>query len=262
MADREPDQIAPPLEQQRVSEGQTVDDLDLLRQIHAAADRVGDPVDAREGGLLLRLLERGEAAHRRRRLGGLRRRRRPGRPAVDRAAHDRAQVLRTVSELVVEVQVLGARRVRDAAVQRRLVLVEELLRGADELLADRLVVIVRQDRDRAQHADGTPRHRKGHPHDLGVVFLGDEAAPRLHEPAVVNILRAAERLARPGAELTLEEVAEGLLHHVADLREVALPHPTDLDLGQPALGLEPRAIDRGSHFVRPARSSSRVITPE
>src|SRR5439155_1321035 len=69
VADREPDQIAPPLEQQRVSEGQAVDDLDLLRQIHAAADRVGDPVDAREGGLLLRLLERGEAPHRRRRLG-------------------------------------------------------------------------------------------------------------------------------------------------------------------------------------------------
>src|SRR2546430_7211142 len=99
-------------------------------------------------------------------------------------------------------------------------------------------------------------------HDLRVVLLGDEAAPGLHEPAVVDVLRATERLARPRAELTLEEVAEGLLEHVADLGEIALADAADLDLGQTPLRVESGAIDRGSHAEAPARSSSRVITPE
>ena len=126
---------------------------------------------------------------------------------------------------------LGARRVRDAAVQRRLVLVEEILGRADELLADRLVVIVRQHRHRPEHPDRAPRHRERGAHDLRAVLLGHEAAPRLHEPAMVHVLRAAERLPGSGAELALEEVAEGLLHDVADLRQVALANPADLNFG-------------------------------
>ena len=79
---------------------------------------------------------------------------------------------------------------------------------------------------------------------------------------MVDVLRAAERLARPRAQLALEEIAEGLLHDVADLRQVALANSTDLHLGKPALRVEPGTIDGGPHFERPARSSSRVITPE
>ena len=79
---------------------------------------------------------------------------------------------------------------------------------------------------------------------------------------MMDVLRAAEGLARSRAQLPLEEIAEGLLHDVADLGEIALPHPSDLNLGKPALRVEPGAIDGGPHRERPARSSSRVITPE
>src|SRR5206468_11245360 len=153
-------------------------------------------------------------------------------------------------------------RIRDAAVERRLVLVEEVLRRADQLLADRLVVVVREHGDRPEHADRAPRHCERGTDDLRAVLFGDEAAPRLHEPAMMPVLRAAERLPGPRAQLALQEVAEGLLHDIADLREIALPHPTDLNFGEPALGVEPGAIDRGPHLERPAKSSSRVITPE
>jgi hypothetical protein len=52
---------------------------------------------------------------------------------------------------------------------------------------------------------------------------------------MVDVLGAAERLARPRAQLALEEIAEGLLHDVADLRQVALANSTDLHFGKPAL---------------------------
>src|SRR6267143_3315066 len=116
--------------------------------------------------------------------------------------------------------------------------------------------------DGAEDAHTAPGDGEGGADDLRVVLLGDEAAPRLHEPAVVDVLRPAERLTRAGAELTLEEVAEGLLHDVADLREVALADATDLDLGKTSLRVQPGAVDRGPHADKPARSSSRVITPE
>ena len=48
---------------------------------------------------------------------------------------------------------------------------------------------------------------------------------------MMHVLRAAERLPGPRAQLALQEVAEGLLHDIADLREIALPHPTDLNFG-------------------------------
>ena len=79
---------------------------------------------------------------------------------------------------------------------------------------------------------------------------------------MVDVLRAAERLPGPRPELALQEVTEGLLQDVTDLREVALPHSTDLNFGESALRIESGAIDGGPHLERPARSSSRVITPE
>ena len=128
-------------------------------------------------------------------------------------------------------QVLGAGRVAHGAVQRRLVLLEELLRGADELLGDRLVVIVRQHGHRSQQSERAPGRRERGAHELAAVFLGDEAAPRLHEPAVVHVLGAVEGLAGAGAELPLEEVSEALLEDVPDAREVALANASDLHLG-------------------------------
>ena len=47
--------------------------------------------------------------------------------------------------------------------------------------------------------------RERHAHDAPAVLLGHEAAPRLHEPAVVDVLSAAEGLPRSGAELPLED---------------------------------------------------------
>jgi hypothetical protein len=63
VVDGEAHQLAPALEQERVAQGQPVDDLDLLADVHAPAHRVGDAVEAGQGGLLLGLLQRGEPAH-------------------------------------------------------------------------------------------------------------------------------------------------------------------------------------------------------
>jgi hypothetical protein len=52
---------------------------------------------------------------------------------------------------------------------------------------------------------------------------------------MVDILGAAEDLARARAHLALEEVGEGLLDHVADLGEIPLPDAPDLDEGGTAL---------------------------
>src|SRR5207249_10519847 len=106
-----------------------------------------------------------------------------------------------------------------------------------------------------------PRDGERGADDLGIVLLGHEAAPRLHQPPVVDVLRASEGLARPRAELPLEEVAERLLEDVLDPGEIALPNAPDLDLGQPPLRIQPRAIDGGPHEA-PARSSSSVMIPE
>src|SRR2546425_10014352 len=77
-------------------------------------------------------------------------------------------------------------------------------------------------RDGPEDPDGAPCDGERSAHDLRVVLLGDEAAPGLHEPAVVDVLRATERLAGPGAELTLEEVAEGRSEeHTSELQSLA-----------------------------------------
>src|SRR5207249_11724012 len=55
--------------------------------------------------------------------------------------------------------------------------------------------------------------------------------------------------------------AERLLEDVLDPGEIALPNAPDLDLGQPPLRIQPRAIDGGPHEA-PARSSSSVMIPE
>jgi hypothetical protein len=160
--------------------------------------------------------------------------------------------------------VLGAVGIRREALERGLVLVEELLARGEELLADVLVLIVGQHRHRADDPDGAPHDREGRAHDLAVALLGHEAAPRLHEPAVVHVLGAAEDLTRPRAHLPLEEVAEGLLDDVADLGEVALADAADLDQRRAALRVEPGTIDGRPHDFSgtPASSSRSVITPE
>src|SRR4029077_17252434 len=89
--------------------------------------------------LLARLLERRVAAHRQARLE-----RGPGRRGGrvgpgERLAGDDLEPLRLVAELLVEDQVLGAVRVGREALERRLVLVEELLARGEQLLADVLV---------------------------------------------------------------------------------------------------------------------------
>src|SRR6266536_1232609 len=68
---------------------------------------------------------------------------------------------------------------------------------------------------------------------------------------MMHVLSAAEHLAWPRPHLALEEIAEGLLDHVAHLGEVALAHAADLDERRASLVVEPRAS-----------SSSSVITPE
>src|SRR5207253_7722719 len=104
-------------------------------------------------------------------------------------------------------------------------------------------------------------HRDRRAEHLAIVARRDEAAPRLHQPAVVDILRSAEDLTRTRAELPLEVVAEGLLDHVADLGEIPLADAPDLDVRRAAFRIESCAVDRGPH-VPLARSSSSVITPE
>src|SRR2546430_11437266 len=242
-----------------VDEREAVDDVHWHGEIQAAVKRVGDAVHAPERRLLLRLFELRVAAHGERtarQLGG-----RPRRAAVEDGAHQRRQRLRPVAELVIERQVLGARRIRHHALQRGLVLVEELLRRADELLTDGLVLVIGQHGPRAEQPDRAPRHGERGADDLGVVLLRHEAAPRLHEPAVMDVLRAAEGLPRARSELPLEKIAEGLLEDVLHPGEVALANAPDLDLRQAALRIQPRAIDGRPHGA-PARSSSSVMIPE
>src|SRR5207247_10247452 len=98
-----------------------------------------------------------------------------------------------------------------------------------------LVLVVRQHGHGTEQADRAPCDGERGADDLGIILLGHEAAPRLHQPAVVDVLRASEGLARPRAELPLEAVAERLLEDVLDPGEIALPNAPDLDLGQPPL---------------------------
>ncbi len=81
---------------------------------------------------------------------------------------------------------------------------------------------------------------------------------------MMDVLSAAEDLTRPRAHLALEEIAEGLLDHVAHLREIALPDAADLDERGAALRIEPRPVHRRPHTFpgTPASSSSSVMTPE
>src|SRR5262245_42796447 len=78
----------------------------------------------------------------------------------------------------------------------------------------------------------------------------------------MHVLGASERLTRPRAHLPLEEIAERLLDDVPLPGEIALAHPTHLDLRQPALRVEPGAVDGRSHALAPARSSRSVMIPE
>src|SRR5262249_20857022 len=150
---------------------------------------------------------------------------------------------------------------RHRALQRRLVLVEEFLRRADQLLADRLVLVVREHGHWPEQPDRAPRDGQRGADDLRVVLFRHEAAPGLHQPAVVNVLRATECLARPGAELAFEEIAEGLLEDVLHARQVALAHAPNLNFRKSTLRIQARPIDGGPHEA-PARSSSRVMIPE
>ena len=129
---------------------------------------------------------------------------------------------------------------RHDPLERDAVLVEEALGGPDELLGDLLVLIRRQDRDGTEQSQRPPADRHRDADDLPLVLLGDEASPRLHEPAVVHVLGATEHLTRPGAQLALEEVAEGGLDDLAHPREVALLDPPNLDHGVLTLQLVPR----------------------
>src|ERR1700694_185414 len=257
MVDAEADQIAAALDQHGVAEGQPVDDLDLLGDVEPAAHRVGDAVEARERGLLLGLLERRVAPDYEPAPG------RPPRPqrvdlgAVEHAAHDRAEPLRPVAELVEEQQVLGAARVRHHALDGRLVLVEELLDGPDELLGDALVLVIGEHGHGAEQPQRAPRDSQRDAHELLLILLGDEAAPRLHEPAVMDVLGPLEGLAGTRAELPLEEIPEGLLEHVADSRKIALLDPADLDLSRAPLGVLASAVDGCPHAgIRPGSSRS------
>ena len=219
---------------------------------------------AGQGRLLARLLEGRELAHGQRRAGGLGRDRRARGPlAIERPAHDRREELRPVAELVEEGEMLGARRIgRRAPAAIVLFSSEEALHRLDELLADPLVLVVGQDRDGTDQAHRAPGDGERHADEPAAVLLGHEAAPRLHEPAVMDVLRAAEGLTRSRAELTLEEVGEGLLENVAGSRQIPLADPPDLNLGGAPVRVEAWPVDRRPHADRPARSSSSVMTPE
>ncbi len=206
----EADDVPALLEQQGVPEGQAVHDLDFLAQVHSAPHAVGDAPHPLHHRLLLRLFERGIAPHDETRLG--RARRLHDLPAIQRLAREHHQPLRPVTEFLVQHDVLGAVRVRRHTLEGRLVLLEEALTRGEELLAVR-----------------------------------DEAAPRLHEPPVVDVLGAAEDLARPRSHLPLEEIAEGLLDDIAHLGEVAFSDTTDLDERRASLAIEPRPVHGRPH---------------
>ena len=78
----------------------------------------------------------------------------------------------------------------------------------------------------------------------------------------MNVLGAAEGLARTRAELPFEEIGEGLLDDVAGLGEVTLANATDLNLRRAAVRIDPDSVDRRPHADTPARSSSSVMTAE
>ena len=80
----------------------------------------------------------------------------------------------------------------------------------------------------------------------------------------MDVLGAAEHLARPRAHLPFEKVAEGLLDDVADLGEVTLAYAADLDERGASLIVESRPVHRRPHDCgeSPASSSRSVITPE
>src|SRR5215469_141062 len=140
--------------------------------------------------------------------------------------------------------------------------VERLARDHDEALGTIAELLVEHD---VLRAVGIRRHAlEGRAHDLAIALLGHEAAPWLHEPAVMDILRAAEDLTRSRAHLALEEVAERLLDDVAHLGEVALAHATDLDEWGTSLAVQSRPVHCRPHdwLGSPASSSSSVITPE
>src|SRR5712692_6585664 len=262
VANGEADDLAPLLEQERVAQGEAVDDLDFLAQVHTAPEGIGHAADLLHGLLLLGLLERRVAADRQPRLGV------PGGvddlTPVEQLAGDDHEPLGPVAELLIEDQVLGAVGIRAHSLQRGLVLVEKLLARRQQLLADVLVLVVGEHRHRPHQPDRPPHHGHGGADDLAVALFGDEATPRLHEPAMVDVLGAAEDLPGARADLALEEVAEGLLHHVAHLAEVALADAPDLDEWRATLRIETRPVDRGPHAFsgRPASSSSSVMTPE
>src|SRR5712692_11319289 len=71
--DGKADHIPPLFEEQGVAEGETVYDLDLLAEVHATVERLGDATHPLHGGLLLRLLQRGVPADAEAGLGGARR---------------------------------------------------------------------------------------------------------------------------------------------------------------------------------------------
>src|SRR5207253_10348529 len=113
-------------------------------------------------------------------------------------------------ELLVEAEVPGAVRIGGHALQGGLVLVEELLRRREELLADGLVLVVAEDGDGPDQPERAPHDGHRGADDLAVALRGGEAAPRLHEPAVMHVLGAPEDLPRTRPHLAFEEVAEGL----------------------------------------------------
>src|SRR5262249_9416282 len=152
--------------------------------VHAAPDRVGDSPELEHRGLLLRLLEGGVAAYAE-----------PGAcdlgcvdnlAAIKVLAGDDDEALGPVAELLIENEVPGAVGIGGHTLKRRLVLVEELLARGEELLADVLILIVRQHGDGADQPERSPHDGDGGPDDLAVTLFGDEASPRLHQPAMMH----------------------------------------------------------------------------
>src|SRR5262249_3085057 len=132
----------------------------------------------------------------------------PGIAPVERPRGDRDERPRFEVELLIENEMLRAVRERHDALERHPILVEKALGGTDELLSDLLVLVRREDGDRAEQTERPPANGHRDADDLSLVLLGNIAAPRFHKPAVVHVLGTPEHLPRPGAELALEEVAE------------------------------------------------------
>src|SRR5262247_4188307 len=103
-----------------------------------------------------------------------------GGATLEGPAHDSRELFRLVAKLVEQGEVLGAGRVGHQPLQSGAVLLEECLDGADELLADALVLMVREDGHGADQADGAPCDGQGHPEQPPALLLGHETSPRLH----------------------------------------------------------------------------------